>query len=247
MARTTAGASLTVSHARLQRALSARILAQLLRLWPAVDTQRPATFDLFNEAAALLVLDGHRTSGGLAAAYYAGFRMAEGLGGSTTPPLAPPSPADRLRELLRGSAVVGILRARAAGLSVVAERQQGWVQLAGQATSLVLGGGRETTLLAVADDPAVKGFQRVTSGDACAFCAMLASRGPVYTEDGGDFQTHDHCSCSIEPVYAGSRMSATAERYRSTWEAATSGLSGSDAFNAFRSALAGPGDLEAAA
>lgn len=244
MARTNAGTALTASHARLQRALSARILAQLLRLWPAVDTRRPETFDLFQRMAALLVLDGHRSSAGLAAAYYAGFRMAEGLGGDVRTPLAPQPPEDRVEGLLRGSAVVGILRARSAGMSASVERNQGWVQLAGAATSLVRDGGRATTLLAVANDREVRGYQRVASGNPCAFCAMLASRGPVYSDV---FEVHDHCGCVGEPVYAGSRMPASSERYRSLWDETTAGLSGHDAFLAFRHAIDSPASEAVAA
>lgn len=236
MARTAAGAALTASHAQLQRMLGAQVLAQLLRLWPGVSTSRPATFDLFGEAASLLVLEGFRQSAGLAAAYFAGFRVAEGVAGQAPAALAPLPSADRVRELLRAAAVVGILRARDAGRTAAAERDQGWVKLAGQATSLVLGGGRQTTLLAVSADREVRGYQRVT-GSPCAFCAMLASRGAVYTTD---FEAHDHCACSVEPVYAGSRMPARSEEYLELWERSTAGLSGGDAFNAFRRALEAP-------
>ena len=67
---------------------------------------------------------------------------------------------------------------------------------------------------------------------------MLASRGGVYGE-GADFQAHDHCSCTAEPAYPGSRMTATADRFREQWDRTTRGLSGDDALNAFRTARAG--------
>jgi hypothetical protein len=244
MARTAAAAALTLSHQRLQRALSARVLAQLLRLWPAVDPRRPETFDLFSEAATLLVRDGHRQSSGLAARYYAGFRLAEGLADDAPARLAPAPSPERVSGLLRGSAVTGILRARAAGFSAVAERDQAWVRLAGQASSLVLGGGRSTTLALVEADPQVKGWQRVTSGEACAFCAMLASRGPVYGDD--DFQAHDNCACGLEPALDGSQPPGRSGEYRALWDESTAGLSGGDAFTAFRHALEAPALEEAA-
>jgi hypothetical protein len=37
---------------------------------------------------------------------------------------------------------------------------------------------------------------------ACDFCEMLADRGAVYGEASADFEAHDHCSCSAEPVFA---------------------------------------------
>lgn len=244
MARTAAGAALTAQHGQLQRRLSAGMLAQLLRLWPAVDTQAPETFDLFSAAAVQLVLAGRRTSAGLAAAYLAGFGIAEGITSAVRPAPVPELPGERVDGLLRGAAVTGILNARSAGFGVAAEARQGFVKLAGQATSLVLSGGRDTVIETVVADPVIRGYQRVTSGEACAFCAMLASRGPVYATA---FDVHDHCACTVEPLYEGSRMPARSVAYRSLWDRATAGLSGSDAFRAFRGALEAPADAEAAA
>lgn len=51
-------------------------------------------------------------------------------------------------------------------------------------------------------DPAAKGWQRVGSGE-CAFCAMLISRGAVYSEATADFASHDHCNCSAVPAFGG--------------------------------------------
>lgn len=41
-------------------------------------------------------------------------------------------------------------------------------------------------------------WRRVTDGHPCAFCAMLASRGPVYAEDTVDFEAHSKCGCTAE-------------------------------------------------
>ena len=42
--------------------------------------------------------------------------------------------------------------------------------------------------------------RRVTVGKTCAFCCMLAARGPVYTKDTAAFQAHVYCDCTYEPV-----------------------------------------------
>lgn len=42
--------------------------------------------------------------------------------------------------------------------------------------------------------------RRVTVGKTCAFCCMLAARGPVYTKDSAAFQAHVYCDCTYEPV-----------------------------------------------
>lgn len=46
-------------------------------------------------------------------------------------------------------------------------------------------------------------YARVTSGDACTFCVMLASRGAVYASEYAANQLGDYhgaCNCSVEPV-----------------------------------------------
>lgn len=51
-------------------------------------------------------------------------------------------------------------------------------------------------------------WRRVTDGKPCGFCAMVASRGPVYGSakaagDGNRY--HDHCGCTVEPFYGDPR------------------------------------------
>lgn len=60
------------------------------------------------------------------------------------------------------------------------------------------------------------GWRRVSDGDPCAFCAMLVTRGPVYTSRDKALHTtnpapgipagtlhkyHPHCGCTVEIVY----------------------------------------------
>lgn len=76
----------------------------------------------------------------------------------------------------------------------------------------VLNGSRDTVDDAVKNDRRVVGFVRVTGADPCFWCAMLASRGPVYKEDSfeqsdmrfqgpGNHKVHDGCGCGLRPVY----------------------------------------------
>jgi hypothetical protein len=67
----------------------------------------------------------------------------------------------------------------------------------------VLNGARKTLLEVVDADKTALGWARVTDSDPCYFCAMLASRGPVYkTRQQAAFQPHDHCACTVEPVFS---------------------------------------------
>jgi hypothetical protein len=76
----------------------------------------------------------------------------------------------------------------------------------------VQNGGRDTTLEMVRQKVAV-GYVRVTKEHPCAFCMMLASRGPVYGKDSfaqsdprftgqGTAKVHDGCGCSLRPLYS---------------------------------------------
>lgn len=50
-------------------------------------------------------------------------------------------------------------------------------------------------------DPHSKGWMRVGRG-SCGFCAMLISRGSVYTKMTVNFKTHDHCNCNAAPAWS---------------------------------------------
>jgi hypothetical protein len=87
------------------------------------------------------------------------------------------------------------------------------VDISGAATRHVMNGGRDELQNLVADDREALGYIRVTDGDPCYFCAMLASRGPVYDDlsfdesdprfiGAGQHKVHDHCGCSTEPVFS---------------------------------------------
>lgn len=84
--------------------------------------------------------------------------------------------------------------------------------ISGSATRHVMNGGRDELLNLVNEDREALGYIRVTDGDPCYFCAMLASRGPVYDDlsfdesdprfiGPGEHKVHDHCGCGTEPVY----------------------------------------------
>jgi len=80
----------------------------------------------------------------------------------------------------------------------------------------------------------VAGFRRVTSGSPCAFCSMLASRGAVYSRRGADFQAHDGCSCSPEPVWEHEQEPPEVVELQRQWREVTAGKSGKDALRAWR-------------
>ncbi len=72
----------------------------------------------------------------------------------------------------------------------------------------VLTGGRQTIKEWARKDQRAIGWRRVSDGDPCAFCAMLVTRGPVYTSEDKALHAdtlsgkyHAHCGCTVEVVY----------------------------------------------
>lgn len=115
------------------------------------------------------------------------------------------------------------------------------VRVAGGAVREAMNGARGVTNNVTRRDRKVKGFARVTDGDPCPLCALLAARGAVFGK--GSFiksdkewephpdvardvpegwsnvaKVHDNCRCMLRPVYAfdGSRDPA-AEYWHKLW------------------------------
>ena len=61
-------------------------------------------------------------------------------------------------------------------------------------------------------DPRARGWMRTGTGE-CGFCAMLISRGAVYTKATVDFASHDHCHCGAAPAWAPDQIEAVREEF----------------------------------
>lgn len=108
-------------------------------------------------------------------------------------------------------------------------RGESFVESSGAASRHVLTGGRQSLLTLVREDTRAIGWVRVTDGDPCAFCAMLASRGPVYKQNSfsrsdprwtgpGTVKVHDACACTLEAVYSRESLwPGRAAEFRRLW------------------------------
>ncbi|GEB50439.1 hypothetical protein [Streptomyces cacaoi] len=106
------------------------------------------------------------------------------------------------------------------------------VNIAGEAQRIVQNGGREAVEEAVENDKGrgrPVGWARVTDGDACAFCVMLASRGADYgSKRSGELTTegrkfHPHCGCEAVPVFKGDQLHATVREAQKLWKQSGAG------------------------
>lgn len=228
MAVTTQAATLTEAHRVSQGqngALVAYIVAQLwLRSIDLNDISGSAA-NLVTRLIPLLKLRRDH-SALLARRYYEAFRKVEigGTDGFSLPPMTELN-LEALETSLRVTGEVA-LKKKIAGLPLnkdIPELTQRVLlkqaleetaeQISGSATRHVMNGGRDEIQSALAEDPVALGYIRVTDADPCYFCAMLASRGPVYDDESfdesdprfvgaGQHKVHDHCGCGVEPVYS---------------------------------------------
>lgn len=206
MASTPEAAALTEAHRRGQLALRAATLQDFLTIWRAFAIGDIAgTWPAVEAALVALIQARWAVSAGLAASYYQQFRAAEGVTDDVVTRLAPvPSVAEIAGPLQiigpkQAGRLVALARPDAAAVTLT--------NVAGEVSRQTLNGGR-TTILDTADaDPVALGYARVTDGNPCSFCALLASRGPVYrTEraaklDRSGEKYHRKCGCSAEPVF----------------------------------------------
>lgn len=197
-------AEATDRHRREQLAIRADAIMELRGLWQGVDVANlRGTIGSFTTAAASLARSGFRRSVASAAAYYTVFRQAEQVAGAAPVVVATVAAGPVLADDLRGSALSGIVDGRRRGMTLSEAADSGFVKVAGALAKQILAGGRMTILESVQKDPVALGWARVTNGDPCAFCRMLASRGAIYkTKKTADFEAHGQCACTIEPLYS---------------------------------------------
>lgn len=228
MAVTETGKRLTQLHRRRQLALRAKVIREVMALWPAWQPKEPSSFKAFEDAMVLLVQSRSQQSAAIASEYLREFRAAELAAVApksavesverTFAALAAARPEDQIRTVVGASARGQVYRALQAGQSFEQAMQHGVVRVSGDASRLVLLGGSDT-VTNEAKRSKLR-FARVTSGSPCAFCAMLASRGPVYwSEETASFEPHGSCSCQPEIEYGeGYEWPGNGRQYQDLWK-----------------------------
>lgn len=237
MAKTATGRLLTEEYRLQQLGVRAQAIRGLARLWPMWSTGDAATYESFITALMLFTNQSRQQVALLAARYYRAFRRAEGIPGTTAIVMAKDLPREALEAALWVTGEAARRRALAAGMPEAQAAANGFAQLSGSVGRHVLNGGRETIMETALHDRRAHGWARVTDGSPCSFCAMLASRGPVYWDSSAasaGFQAHDHCGCHPAPSFKGDQISTQSAVFRAQWDTLTRGLSGEDARNAFR-------------
>jgi hypothetical protein len=191
---------LTQRHRAQQIVVQRDTVRRVRSVWPALDwADLDGTYPALAAKVAPIVAANRRTSSALASAYTKAMR-AKHVRGSFTPIPAPPVPAGQFTTSLQVTSVVALKKAASHGTPAEQALLDALVQASGAMSRLALDGGRFTVTRTSVADPRCRGWERVGVGE-CDFCAMLLGRGAVYSEETADFEAHDHCQCSAEPVY----------------------------------------------
>lgn len=192
---------LTAHYRRNTLTLRAQTLRDFTTLWPILSIRRlDATYPAWASAVYTLVTRDRGRASGLASVYLALVRSASGAAGTAPTVLPKPLDVEQFAASLRSTSVIAVKRSLMAGKTELAAMETAFTQASGAATRHVLNAGREVIIDSAVADPSARGWTRVASGSACDFCAGLAD-GAVLS-DAVEMATHDHCSCSPEPVYS---------------------------------------------
>jgi hypothetical protein len=243
MASSPEAAALTEAHRLAQIRIAAQAIARTDALWGLLDlNDLDGTFPRWSRAVAQVVATDGQRSAATAANYCTAHRRIE-LGRSAaafTPRLVPAAiGAVPTSLLIEGPARIRSGLARGRPLELLARTAR--AETAAAAARHVNGAGRNTIIRAVADDRQALGWARATSGNCCSFCAMLASRGPIYkAERTAEFEPHNRCGCTAEIVYReDADWPPGSRRFQELWQETTRGRNGQDAVIAFRQAIEG--------
>ena len=241
------------AHRLAQAAVAAQAAQSVTALWPLLLAGGPDAWVNWSRLMRVLIHGYRGRSAGLAGAYYRHVRAVALPGIPAVAPVDRSVPDtgdfDGWIDRALGYAGPGTLR----DLKSVPEKANptALTRVVGTAERIVLDGGRETLHDTVRADPKALGWFRVTDGDPCYFCAMLASRGPVYKRDSfdrsdprfvgtGDAKVHNHCGCTLAPVFSRTQqLPLLNRRMADLWSRSTAGASGSGKALDFRRAYEG--------
>ena len=197
-------------------ALAALSTRDLSTIWRKLNLSAPDKLaDPLAEVLAAITDRYGAAAASLAADWYDEARDDARAAGRFSAVIAPAPGTDRLEALSRWGVapLFGAAPDGSAALSLIA----------GGLSRLVLDQARDTTAASVALDPAGPRFARHASANACAFCALMATRGAAYTSEqdalrvtgrslgGKDYRKMRRTGTARESILAGSRAATVAQ------------------------------------
>lgn len=220
MANTEAGKALTEAHRLAQIRLGNESMLKAAALWPLLDlADLDRSAPAWMAATANVVAQDQAQSAAMAERYVTLYRDAE-IGTTTGPIVRPlPNPAATV-EALRINGPVHVKTLIGSGVEAERAYRAGMVAVQGMVMQLALASGRGLIDGTARADGRSGRYRRVTDGQPCAFCAMLAGRGPVYSVDTAYFRSHKRCGCTAEIVYGEWVPNELEQKWRDSYFAA---------------------------
>lgn len=249
MATAPEAVALTEAHRVEQARISAQAALATIVLWREVHPwESDAQTDRWIAAMLKVIALLRDRSAATSRQYLTVFRQLEGVTDDFAIPVVG---GINVEQVTRSLSIVGPHEAKqriaqAGDIPIAAALDKVGIAAAKAAQRHAINGSRDTISEIILNDPKVRGYQRVTDGDPCYFCAMLASRGPVYQEDSfdhadprfhgpGDYKVHDGCGCSLEPIYhSGTKPQGRAQEFETLWRTTGATKSGRAAVREFR-------------
>lgn len=190
---------LTDRHRRAQILRARQVDRKVEELWQRFQAGR-LTAGQWERAMVVVAASGYQSSRDLAAEYVQNYREMA-IGSPTLKVTTPQMDTGIATLIFRSVSPADPLRLFDEALA--------------EARKLAMRGGRDMIAGSSTQDRKAVGWRRVTDGDPCTFCAMLVGRGAVYKtqqsagryasrrfKGPGQYKFHNHCGCSIEPLYA---------------------------------------------
>ena len=229
--------ALAASHRAAQALLAAVVTRDILSVWetlPGTDVRQ--AWPAIRNALLGLLETRYASSVFQSISYYDEARRLAGIF-EARPGIVPPVfDVQFVSGVLDATGPYTLLGNIKQGMQLREAMDRAGVRIAGAAQKSVLDGGRAAIYALAKADPQAVGWARITRAKPCAFCAMLASRGAVYTtEKSARFLAHDHCMCTAAPFFRkGGAAKLISSSLSEQWQEVTKGLSGKEAFRAWR-------------
>lgn len=236
-------------HREQQSRLADASIRLALALWGALVRGPGRGTDEWLARLSPALRQQYMTSLRLSQAYYG---LSRRLDHPTAPPLeyvVPDLAEEAVIASLVGSGLKYLSEALEKGSTLEEALEGGGKAAAGAAERTTLSGGRRLIAETANQDDLALGYYWQTREDGkapCHWCAMLASRGPVYKADSwpdtdprphGELKVHahDNCFCHLAPVWKrGQDLPDLTKTLKSDWEQVTKNASGAGKMRAWR-------------
>ncbi len=196
---------LSILHAQQQVGKVASVQTDLRSLWSRVmdPADLAKSYTRFSLGAAYLIQQARSDAMPLATRY---FRDSQEIAGYTRTeddksPLVTINSLEADITALYVTGFVTIQKQLTAGASTDFAERAGQAAMLRSAQRRILDAPRQGIITRSAQSDDTVGWARVGDGAPCYFCAMLISRGPVYSERTVNFRAHDGCGCGAKMCF----------------------------------------------